>query len=98
MLITETTTLKENKNEGAGAIGLEFNAFQRQKEMNKRESKKKLFISFVEENDINFDYIKNSYQLYLDIPMERRFNGKLKFEEFCEVEIFIDFLCQYYSY
>lgn len=83
VLMTETNALKVSNNAGAGGVGLDFNSFQRQKEMKKRESKKKLFTSFVVENDVNFDYIKNSYQNYLDFPKEKRLRGKLKFDEFC---------------
>ena len=83
VLQTETTTLKESNDTGAGGIGLDFNSFQRQKEMKKRESKKKLFLSFVTDNDVNFDYIKNAYQNFLDFSKNRRVNGRLNFDGFC---------------
>jgi hypothetical protein len=66
-------------------VGLDFNAFQRQKEMAKRESKKKLFISFVSENDVNFEYVKNVYQAFLDLDKNKKLGDRLKFEDFCVV-------------
>lgn len=84
MLVAETAAQKAAQAGGAGGIGLDFSSFTRQKEMSKREAKKKLFQSFVAENECNFDYVKNCYAQFLDYGKERRLNGRLSFEDFCQ--------------
>ena len=85
ILATETSALRESASAGAGGVGLDFTAFKRQKEMKIRESKKKLFISFVADNDVNFDYVKSAHQNFLDFGKEQRVNGKLSYPDFCSV-------------
>lgn len=57
----------------------------RQKEMTKREAKKKLFVSFVSENDVNYEYVRNVYQAFMDLEKNRRLGDRLNFEDFCGV-------------
>ena len=66
-------------------VGLDLSAFQRQKEMLQREAKKKLLIGFVGDNEVDFDFIKHAYSRFTSIPKEKRKNGRLSFEQFCQV-------------
>ena len=83
MLVAETAAQRAAAAGGAGGIGLDYTSFTRQKEMAKREAKKKLFVSFASENECNFDYVKNCYAQFLDFGKERRINGRLNFDDFC---------------
>jgi len=76
--------LMEEKQALAGkSVGLDLRAFQRQKELTARERKKKVLAYFVQDNEVTFNYIKASYQNFLDIPNDRRPGGRIRFEEFC---------------
>lgn len=66
-------------------VGLDLTAFQRQKEMLQREARKKTMVTFVGENDVDFDYLKHAYSRYLTVPKEKRKGGRIRFEEFCQV-------------
>ncbi len=77
--------MREKQAMAGKSQGLDLTAFQRQKEMTLREQKKKMIISFVADNEVNFEYIKQSYLEYLELPKERRSNGRVKFSEFCKV-------------
>jgi Ca2+-binding EF-hand superfamily protein len=64
--------------------GLDLTAYQRQKELTQREAKKKMLVAFVAENECTFDYIKQAFQYYADLPKERRIKGRIKFPDFCK--------------
>lgn len=64
--------------------GMDLSAFQRQKEMILRESKKKAFHTFVVDNETDFDSVKSSYYFYLEIPKPRRLGGRVNFDLFCQ--------------
>lgn len=61
----------------------DLSAYQRQRELTMRESKKKALISYINDNECNFDAIKNYYQVFTELPKERRPGGRVKFAEFC---------------
>jgi Ca2+-binding EF-hand superfamily protein len=65
-------------------LGVDLNAYQRQKEMTLRESKKKMLVNFAKENEVTFDYIKIAYQSFVDMPREQKAKGKVKFAQFCD--------------
>lgn len=66
-------------------VGLDLTAFQRQREMLQREAKKKLLISFVADNEVDFDFVKHAYSRYASLPKEIRKTGKVNFEQFCQI-------------
>lgn len=75
----------EEKQALAGkSVGLDLRAFQRQKELTAREKKKKVLMTFVTDNDVDFGYIKRSHENFLSFPKEKRRGGRIKFEEFCK--------------
>ena len=57
--------------------GADLSAFQRQKEMILRESKKKAFHTFVVDNETDFDAVRSSYYFYLEIPKPKRPGGRV---------------------
>jgi Ca2+-binding EF-hand superfamily protein len=63
----------------------DLESFQRQKELLQRENKKKFLLPFIVDNEITFDYLKQSFYDFLDLPKERRLYGKLKFLDFCKI-------------
>lgn len=81
----ETELMREKQAMAGKAAGLDLTAFQRQKEMTQRDQKKKMIIQLVIDQEINFEYIKQSYVEYLDLAKEKRVGGRVKFEEFCQV-------------
>lgn len=83
--INDEAIMKEKQSLAGKVQGLDLTSFQRQKEMTTREVKKKMIISFVADNEVNFDYIRQSYTEYLELPKELRPNGRIKFPEFCSV-------------
>lgn len=66
------------------AGGMDLSAFQRQKEMILRESKKKAFHSYVVDNETDFDSIRTSYYFYLELPKTKRVGGRVDFDIFCQ--------------
>lgn len=77
--------MKERQALAGKKTGLDLATFQRQKEMSQREIKKKQLVSFVVDNDVNFEYIKQAYLDFLEIPEHNRPNGRIKFHDFCNV-------------
>jgi Ca2+-binding EF-hand superfamily protein len=76
----------EDKMINAGILkSNDLTAYQRQKEMTQRESKKNMLVSFVADNEVTIDYIKSSYQAFLFLPKSRRMGGRIKFPDYCEV-------------
>mmetsp|Transcript_16218 Transcript_16218/g.22145 ORF Transcript_16218/g.22145 Transcript_16218/m.22145 type:complete len:1209 (-) Transcript_16218:67-3693(-) len=65
--------------------GMDLNSFHRQKEMTQREQKKKMIAQFVIDNEVNFEYIKQAYMDFVELPKEKRPGGRIKFPEFCKV-------------
>ncbi len=65
--------------------GVDLDAFQRQKELLKREQKKKIIQQFILDNEITYEYLKQSHTTFLDLPKEQRLQGKIKFPQFCMV-------------
>lgn len=60
-------------------------SFQRQKEIQLRESKKKLLVEFLRENEFVFETLKHSFGRYAEIPKENRLGGRVDFSQFCAV-------------
>jgi Ca2+-binding EF-hand superfamily protein len=75
---------KERQAASGKAKVTDLSSYQRQKELTTREGKKKQIIEFITENDVNLDYIKQAYQNFLDLPREKRPNGRIRFQEFCD--------------
>lgn len=65
--------------------GLDLQTFQRQKEITQREQKKRMILSFMDDNEATFEYIQQSYSNFVEIPMERRPGGRVKFDDFCQI-------------
>jgi len=84
-LIEEKESNLEKQALAGKHVGLDLTAFQRQKEMLGREARKKLLIGFVGDNDVDFDFIKHAYSRYHSMPREKRKNGRITFEQFCQV-------------
>lgn len=73
----------ERQMAGGKLLGADLSSYQRQRELTSREAKKRAIISFVRDNDVNFDSIKNFYQVFVELAKERRPGGRVKFGEFC---------------
>lgn len=84
-LIEEKESNLEKQALAGKHVGLDLTAFQRQKEMLQREARKKLLLGFVGDNEVDFDFIKHAYARYSSIPKEKRKNGRITFEQFCQV-------------
>lgn len=80
----EDDVMKEKQAMAGRTSGLDLSTFQRQKEMSQREAKKKMLVAFVADNEVTFDFVKHSFQSFVELPPERRLRGKLKFVEFCK--------------
>lgn len=65
--------------------GLDLTTFQRQKEITIREQKKKMIVSFVVDNEVDFAFIKRSHLKFLELPPVKRVAGRIRFTEFCSV-------------
>ena len=63
--------------------GADLSAYQRQRELVAREAKKKALSMFMKDNEVNFDSIKTFYQVFTELPKERRRGGRVEFGEFC---------------
>ena len=66
----------------ANIKGTDLSAFQRQKEMTQREAKKKMLVTFVYDNELNFNSIQAAFREYMALPRSKRPLGRVKFEEF----------------
>ncbi len=75
---------KEQQLASGKAKATDLTSFQRMRELTSREAKKAALILFIADNEINFDFIKQSYQIYLELPRERRPGGRVNFNTFCE--------------
>merc|ERR1711991_915399 len=62
----------------------DLSSYQRQRELTAREAKKKAIVEFISENECTFDYIKQACQNFIDLPREKRPNGRIVFLVFCE--------------
>ena len=69
------------------AKGKEIDAmtYQRQKEMNLRDSKKKMLTAFVIDNDLDFNSVLRMAAALGELPKERKVNGLSNFETFCKL-------------
>jgi serine/threonine-protein phosphatase 2B regulatory subunit len=63
----------------------DLESFQRQKELLNRETKKKILHTFIIDNEISFESIKQSFYDFLELPKEKRIGDKIKFLDFCKV-------------
>jgi len=76
--------LQEERQMTQGKLkGTDLTAYQRQRELTAREGKKKALLSFIKDNEVNFDAIKNFYQVFTELPKERRRGGRVNFGDFC---------------
>jgi serine/threonine-protein phosphatase 2B regulatory subunit len=85
--VTATKDAAINKERQAAAgkgKGTDITSFQRQRELTSREAKKSAVIQFIADNEVTFDYIKQSYQIFLELPRERRPGGRVSYVTFCE--------------
>ncbi|CAM9149349.1 unnamed protein product, partial [Ectocarpus fasciculatus] len=64
---------------------LDQESFQRQKEIQLRESKKKLIVEFLRENEFVFETLKHSFGRYAEIVKENRLGGRVDFSQFCAI-------------
>jgi len=64
---------------------IEVNVFQRQKEISLRDTKKKMLLSFIEDNDIVFDSIRVALSVLASLPKEKKVNNRLNFDTFCRM-------------
>ena len=82
-------TLKAIENEKLVMAGraneVDSATFQRQKEMQARDMKKRMILNFLNDHEYDFDSLKLSYSRYLGLPKEHRVNSKLTFDQFCTV-------------
>lgn len=75
---------QEDKNMLTGKVkGTDLSAFQRQKEMLQREAKKEALCMLIYDSEINFEYVKRSYENFTNLKKEKRIGGRIRFEEFC---------------
>lgn len=58
-------------------------AYQRQKDMMLRESKKRMLNTFIEDNDTIFDNVTKTFSLFENLSKEKRIGGRVNFETFC---------------
>eukprot|EP01038_Epipyxis_sp_PR26KG_P009668 gene9668-13017_t len=77
--------LKDKQSLAGKAKGLDLNAFQRQKEITTREVKKKMITSFVNDNEVDFQYVKQCHDQFLSLSKEKRINGRVSFGDFCSI-------------
>ena len=59
--------------------------FQRQKEMNIREAKKRMIKSFISDNDMVYDSFAKIADTYANLSKEKKVNGRVNFETFCSL-------------
>lgn len=81
--------MKELEEETAKMAGkaneLDSATYQRQKEMQLRDSKKKMLVAFVGDHEFDFENLRSSYVLYVALPKEKRLKGQVSFEQFCSL-------------
>jgi Ca2+-binding EF-hand superfamily protein len=78
-------TMKEKQALAGKMQGLDLTTFQRQKEITVREQKKKMIVSFVVDNEVDFSYIKRAHMKFVELVKEKRVGGRVRFPEFCSV-------------
>lgn len=59
--------------------------FQRQKEMQARDMKKRMILNFLNDHEYDFDSLQLSYNRYLGLPKEHRIQGRITFDQFCTI-------------
>eukprot|EP01041_Mallomonas_annulata_P002177 gene2178-4235_t len=64
---------------------MDATAYQRQKEMAQREAKKKMLLSFIDDNDTIFENLTKAFSVYETLPKEQRVNGRINFPTFCQL-------------
>ncbi len=64
---------------------LDQESYQRQKEIQLREAKKKLIVEFLRENEFVFETLKHAYGRYFEMPKESRLGGRVDFTQFCNI-------------
>lgn len=69
----------------SNAASLDLSAFQRQKELLQREAKKKMLLAFIDDNELTFDAIRQAHGSFIDLSIDQRPGGRLKFEIFAQV-------------
>lgn len=68
----------------AGKINeLDAATYQRQKELQARDNKKRMILNFLNDNEYDFDNLKLSYTNYLSLPKEQRIKNMITFDQFC---------------
>jgi len=83
--VKDQETMKEKQALAGKVQGLDLTAFQRQKEITVREQKKKMIVQFVVDNEVDFAFIKRCHLKFLELPLEKRPGGRIRFTEFCHV-------------
>lgn len=83
--VKDQEVMKEKQALAGKMQGLDLTTFQRQKEITVREQKKKMIVSFVVDNEVDFAYIKRSHLKFLELSVEKRIGGRIRFPEFCTV-------------
>eukprot|EP01039_Chlorochromonas_danica_P000161 gene162-170_t len=81
----DADVMKDKQAMAGKSQGIDLTSFQRQKEMLRREEKKRMILNFIADNDIDFEYIRNIYTDFLELPKERRPSGRVKFPDFCAI-------------
>jgi hypothetical protein len=56
--VNDNNAMKEKQALAGKVVGLDLTAFQRQKEITVREEKKKMIVTFVVDNEVDFAFIK----------------------------------------
>jgi len=77
--------MKEKQALAGKMQGLDLTTFQRQKEITVREQKKKMIVSFVVDNEVDFAYIKRAHVKFLELQPTKRIGGRIRFPDFCAV-------------
>ena len=83
--VKDQEIMKEKQALAGKMQGLDLTTFQRQKEITIREQKKKMILSFVIDNEVDFAYIKRCHLKFLELTPDKRLNGRIRFPEFCIV-------------
>jgi serine/threonine-protein phosphatase 2B regulatory subunit len=81
----DVEVMKEKQALAGKMQGLDLTTFQRQKEITVREQKKKMIVSFVVDNEVDFAYIKRCHLRFLELGPDKRLGGRIRFPEFCTV-------------
>lgn len=82
-------TLKAIENEKLVMAGraneVDSATFQRQKEMQARDMKKRMILNFLNDHEYDFDSLQLSYNRYLGMPKEHRVGCRVTFDQFCTI-------------